>query len=490
MLLCRRILTLLFVFFPVSSLSTSLGPLNIALREAIKIEDVASVSELLALGADAEITLSEGMNSIMLASLGGGGAESVLAVLLASVPEGEARGRLGESGLLTAISKGQAAVLTLLLDAGASPDAANRGGSTPLMLAAYKGDTSIVALLLSRGARVSIIDEDGMSALMYAALYGHSGAIKQLLSAGADAVGGRRKGSKTTALQMAASAACGECVAALLAAKAKVDVREATHRRTALHFAASIGAIDVVETLLLAGARPELKDTEGATPLIYAAAGGYAHVTRALLRDTGDTDTRTTRDLKGYTPLLHAVFAGHADVVSLLLGGGGDKKDSGVELVIHNTLLSPLHAAVIAGHVEIVKLLLSAGAHVEAVTAADETPLRLAAFSGNVAIIHALLAAGALIDLPSIQSGRTALHIAASGGKEHAVYALLRADANTELQDGDGVTAIDHSSTSVVKACFHDILPPSTPYVITLHAEVMDKRLSKAVGPRRLRDEL
>ena len=56
-----------------------------------------------------------------------------------------------------------------------------------------------------------------------------------------------------------------------------------------------------------------------------------------------------------------------------------------------------------------------------------------AANNGNVACIMALLEAGADPNLPTLRSGRTALHFAAARGDVRGVAALLAAGANTDV---------------------------------------------------------
>lgn len=95
-----------------------------------------------------------------------------------------ARAANGDSPLLLAIYagaplhaaavQGHADVVALLLASGADPDARAEGGSTPLLLAAAGGHVEVVESLLARGADPQARDAQGRSAAHHAADRGHA----------------------------------------------------------------------------------------------------------------------------------------------------------------------------------------------------------------------------------------------------------------------------------------------------------------------------
>lgn len=68
--------------------------------------------------------------------------------------------------------------------------------------------------------------------------------------------------------------------------------------------------------LLSQKADPNAVDSEGSTPLHFAALKGHVEPTRLLLQSGAASDRR---DNSGRTPLLNACYGGHIRVVELLL---------------------------------------------------------------------------------------------------------------------------------------------------------------------------
>ncbi|MEO6246624.1 MAG: ankyrin repeat domain-containing protein, partial [Opitutaceae bacterium] len=75
--------------------------------------------------------------------------------LLAAGANAKTANRFGVTPLSLACVNGNAALITLLLDAGADANAPLRGGETPLMTAARTGQLDAVQALLARGVDVN-----------------------------------------------------------------------------------------------------------------------------------------------------------------------------------------------------------------------------------------------------------------------------------------------------------------------------------------------
>jgi ankyrin repeat protein len=94
----------------------------------------------------------------------------------------------------------------------------------------------------------------------------------------------------------------------------------------AIHDAASAGDLEKVKALLKAN--PNLvfsKDTNGLTPLHFAAANGHKDVAELLLANKAEVDAKSNaKTTRGGTPLHLAAMNGREDVAALLLASKAD----------------------------------------------------------------------------------------------------------------------------------------------------------------------
>jgi hypothetical protein len=130
--------------------------------------------------------------------------------------------------------------------------------------------------------------------------------------------------------------------------------QEVTRQMTGVHLAAYFGLEKVTTTLLKNGYDLDPKDSNGRTPLWWAAKDGHEAVVRLLLvKDGVDPDSKD--NIWGQTPLSWAAANGHEAVVRLLVAKGGidpDSKDNIWEQ-------TPLSRAAGSGHEAVVWLLQS-----------------------------------------------------------------------------------------------------------------------------------
>lgn len=196
----------------------------------------------------------------------------------------------GKTALMYAAEMHEFEVVKRLLQAGADVHLPSQGtitGFTAVHYAAGHGDNRIIELLLGAGAKVDVKGMWNATALHQAAFNGHGATVLLLLDRGADPNAVKDDGSTPLHDLSRASSINLDAIKALLAAKVKVDARDA-RGRTPLHHAAGQGHKAIVRILLDAGAEVNAKDKSGRTPLYYANRRRKQEVV-ALLKARGGT---------------------------------------------------------------------------------------------------------------------------------------------------------------------------------------------------------
>ena len=163
---------------------------------------------------------------------------------------------------------GHVAATAALCARGAPVDGRNTGDLTALMVASDGGHVGVVRELLDRGARVDARTVSGIGALHMAASHGHTDAIALLIAADAD-VNARCRDSQTPLMQ-AVRAPSLTATSQLLAAGADVHVRTTQSGLTALHWAAGAGSADCIRALVAAGAALDVVSRQGDSALAIA----------------------------------------------------------------------------------------------------------------------------------------------------------------------------------------------------------------------------
>ena len=198
------------------------------------------------------------------------------------------------------------------------------------------------------------------------------------------------------------------------------------------------GRPDAVMTLLTNGADPHCADSEGNTPLHYAARAAQP-VVAALLCDAGAPVDAT--NLEGQTPLAIAAAAGKCDAVRFLLERQADPQ-------VERAQPALVAAAGMADDdPDLVKLLLKHKAAVDARDAMGRTALINAALHGNPDIAGALLKAGADVDAAD-DRGTTVLMEAARAGAIDVIDVLASYAPQADCTDRLGRTALMLASQS------------------------------------------
>lgn len=166
--------------------------------------------------------------------------------------------------------------------------------------------------------------------------------------------------------------------------------------------AAALGDIARIRALTRTGADANIRDAHGRTPLMLAGYRGDIAAAKALLVADADVNAR---DSEAYDLITIAAVANDLAMLKLAIDSGGD-----VTQITSPYQGTALIAAAHRGHVEIVRMLIAAGA-----------PLDHVNNLGWTALIEAI--------------------VLGDGGPRHTaiVEALIEADADIDLADGDGV---------------------------------------------------
>jgi ankyrin repeat protein len=196
----------------------------------------------------------------------------------------------------------------------------------------------------------------------------------------------------------------------------------------------------MVDLLLARGAPIDARNLAGATALYFAAEGGHAPIVQRLIERGADVNF-TGRS--GVSPVSAAAYGGSDAIVEALLARGADGRapdDTGKPPVVY---------AAAGAHLDVMKQLLALKIDINARYSNDLTLLMWASGPDEkvseaqaIKVVSYLLEAGAQIDDRDAR-GRTALMIAAEGGRAEIANLLLAHGADPLLQDKAGKRAAD-----------------------------------------------
>ena len=249
-------------------------------------------------------------------------------------------------------------------------------------------------------------------------------------------------------------------VEAFLKAGAKAFIDD-KNKRTPLHYAAELGYAAVV-TLLLCFDRKAVSmfDIADMTPLSLATLNGHVEVV-ALLSACMES---FIPDSDGMTPLHYAAQEGHSDCIKLLINNNPSQIN-----MPNKQGYTPLHFAIFRCKFPVVEYLIEKGCNPLVVDKAGQTLLHYVAMQGSsltdyfktlslcekeknamdmqrAAIISLLLRYGVDPNVIEPSEKRTLLHYAAINGCLASVDALLKGGAEVNVQDQELVTPLHLAS--------------------------------------------
>jgi ankyrin repeat protein len=251
------------------------------------------------------------------------------------------------------------------------------------------------------------------------------------------------------------------------------DVRD-RNGRTPLMIAAAFGNVAVAEALLAGGADPKARDRlYGDTAFHFAALAGQIEVARLLVSSGIDIDARANM---GETPLHYAALYNHRKMIAFLIERGADID------AVDGMALTPLQYASRRGRLQARDLLRDLGARpdtlLDAVNAGDlirvrellrdgadpnqlglnGTALHLAASLGHVATAAALVEAGADLEAEGKPARSHPLHLAAFNNRIEMARLLIERGAKVDARDAEGRTPLIVAAQYSVGAALAEVL--------------------------------
>jgi ankyrin repeat protein len=404
-----------------------------ALMEASIMGHAKIVEFLLESGAELEATSNSEVTALWLAS--GEGRIDVMKILLSKGADAANTRVDGITALMTASVGGHAEAVKLLLENGADATIADGEGVTPLMNAAENGTVAVVKLLTESTedpvAYLNSVSNTGFTALIVAAAHGHLPVMEYLLDAGADVNVPHENG--LTALMYAAAGGHVDAMKMLMD-KGKADIHARhSNEGTAFMEAAMGGFLDAMQLLIDRGAAIDFVDAEGVTPLMAVASLGNLEaqslIIENLKKKMNDQELKDHINLfadSGGSSVMFAASGGHADCTKALMEYGAD-----INAV----------AAATPEYLVKVKKQMEEGSysepdpHVNGVTA-----LHVAAQRGHLECVQVLIDAGANVSIPDVEN-RTPLMLAVKANHGDTAIALVKggADPNTVYTDDEGI---------------------------------------------------
>lgn len=352
-------------------------------------------------------------------------------------------------------------------------------GLNVLMIATRDGYTKFVRALIKAKANVNLKDKKGRTALWFAVGWNKPNNLKALIEAGADVNDVNHENCDWTALMYAARNGRTECVKALIAGKADLNIKD-NDGWTPLMSAARNGHTECVKALVDAGADRHIKlHSNGDFALSLAAFAGYDECVKALIVEQSDLNQQKHN---GETALMLAAAYNNINCVKALIAAHAD-----LNIQTKNSKKTALHYATEKCYTECAKAIIEAGANLNLKDSDGNTALHIAVKNGYSDIMNAIKLAtkkeinvcidvwsslrfainnkniaslNALIETrPNLNhldtKGYSHLMLAAQLGFTEGVEALIAANANLNITNEGGsalVYAAKNGHTGCVQA--------------------------------------
>lgn len=345
------------------------------------------------------------------------GRTATVRVLLQHGAEVDKKDKIGDFPALLAVSFGEAQILQDLISYNADIYMKDGSDRSLLNTAVYGGFPDIVRILIENGANISETDEHGQSLIYHAVNLNNAEMVDVLAELGADvneyvdgssllhlaAQGGFTDTvielikhnaelditdtNGATPLEVTIAAGDVSTVSELLKYVDDIDYFY-LNGFTLLHMAAGYGYTDIVDALIAEGASVNLGDQQRhITPLHLAAESGHKDSVLSLLNE----QNINAADSDGFTPLYYAAAHGQLEVVNIILDvlGDADIPNIGRDLAANQNLC--LLQAAEDGDLSTLKRLLAYPEVMNNITTYENAVLQLAQEGEHQAIVDYLL---------------------------------------------------------------------------------------------------
>ena len=328
-----------------------------------------------------------------------------------------------------------------------------------LIEAVKSNDVSTIQTLLNAGVNVNFTDKSGWTPLDWSAKKSHIDSMKLLIAAGADV--NKKTNLGSTPLHQAAANNFIEGAELLLANGADINAAN-KYGQTPVDVARAgkcknkLKIVHQKQTAQKALAERGISVDEYDEALVKAAQTGDSDVLRLLI----DAEVNVNKaDSDGDTPLGWAAMKGHLECVKLLLATEVINIDS-----LNKQGLSALYFSILNGHRECAIALVEAHAAVNTPDSDGKTPLFIACEQDDLEIVQLLLEAGALVQ-PQTDNGLNSLEAAQS---DACINLLNKAVPKQESQQRLAKQNITPASygTSLISAVKNNDVPLLTDLII------------------------
>ena len=442
------------------------------------------VELLLSKDPDIIIQNNDGVTAFMIAS--SNGHHQVVELLLSKDPDIKIKDNNGWTALMHASRYGHHHVVELLLSKDPDINIQNNDGWTALMHASRYGHDQVVEILLSQDPDINIQNNDRVTALMHASGNGHHQVVELLLSKDPDI--NIQSNDGVTALMYASVNGHHQVVELLLSKDPDINIQN-NDGVTALMYASVNGHHQVVELLLSKDPDINIQNNDGWTALMHASRCGHYQVVELLLSKDPDINIQNNGGMSAFSILLNLskLFVSNVDIslddhaqlldqlhsgnyikiLELLLNSHSNEPNhihtfdgkkfhslelaalcnnfDAIEILIRKCDITPEHIisgftrACYGGHSSIM-IRLS-----EEITTflTNERKLLVAAAEGDLGtLISMIYEVGMSPDTPLV-AGITPLMTAASCGHIELVDTLIKAGADVNKRNNEGMNALD-----------------------------------------------
>lgn len=214
-----------------------------------------------------------------------------------------------------------------------------------------------------------------------------------------------------------------------------LDSRESSMQQVALHLAAQVGNFNLAKSLISQGASKTVTDSNGRTPLYYAAAGNHPQIVSNLLEYEEEPGNHRMDDMSNIPG-----DQGNKEVVEQNWYDAQESPQmSNRTNVGEGDMETALRLAAQKGYVAVVDILIRHCADVHAVDKEKRTALMLAAEGGHHRVIETLLRESNSFEEKELDH---ALLLAAKGKHGKTIITLHEGGAKSGIPDTEGMTAL------------------------------------------------